>query len=224
MKLYEQKETTPLAFYKFFNYVFLPVGAVSALYSLLAFIFFRRISAYYASWYISILMVQSILMLILYGFMFFSMLKWKKYTLKLFVVLLALCCVSSAFSIIYSATSSIPITNFSSIPNYQMPAEFTVVIENFIKVYTIIVSVVNVGLYTLMFLYFYKRRLLFDGVPYKIPPKYAQTYPPQPYYPPQQPYPPQYYQQPMQCCTNCGTWRPSAEYHFCPECGKQYDG
>lgn len=210
MKLYEHKETTPLAFYKFFMYVFLPLGAVGCLYSIISYIFIRNLYSFYAAWYIKTLIGEGILLLMLYGFMFFGMLKWKKYTYALFIVLLGFCCVISAVNIVNSIVSPMALVNYPNIPNYQMPLEFASLMETMTKVIVIFVSVVNVGLYILMFLYFYKRRLLFDGVPYKIPPKNAQ------------PYPPQYYNGLPQFCSNCGAARLSPEYFFCPECGKKY--
>lgn len=210
MKRYEHKEETPLAFYKFFMYVFLPLGTVSCIYSIVSYIFIRKLYSFYAAWYLEILTVQGIFLLVLYGFMFFGMLKWKKYTVALFVVLLCFCCVSSAISIVYNTTAPMAMMNYSGIPNFQMSAEFSALMETMNKVIVIFVSVVNVGLYILMFLYFYKRRLLFDGVPYKIPPKNLQAYQPQCYH-----YPPQN-------CPNCGAIRPTPEYLFCPECGVRF--
>ena len=210
MKLYNSKENTPLAFYKFFMYVFLPLGAVGCVYSLISFIFIGNLNSFYAAWYRETLIVQGILVLILYGFMFFGMLKWKKYTIVLFIVLLGFCCVSSAISIINSIASPIVLPNYSRMPNYQLPADFASLMQTITQVAVVFGAVVNVGLYILMFLYFYKRKLLFDGVPYKISPKN------------EQPNPPQYYHYPTQSCPNCGTIRPSPEYRFCPECGKEY--
>jgi hypothetical protein len=215
MKLYENKETAPLAFYKAFMYVLLPLGAVICVYSLLSYILLKNLYSVYAAWYIQIMIVQCIVLLLLYGFIFFGMLKWKKYTFALIIVLVALCCLTSALSTVYVLNFPMVYTGFS---DYQMSSQFTSLLQTMITGAAIFSAVVNVGLYILMFFYFYKRRHLFDGVPYKIPPKNAQ------YYPPRQPYPPPYDLYAAQCCPNCGAYRPSAEYLFCPECGGKYLG
>lgn len=216
MKLHEHKETTPLAFYKAFIYVLLPLGAVTCVYTLLFYIFSESMYSVYAAWYMKIMIILCIGLLILYGFIFFGLLKWKKYTLILFAVLLALCCLISALNIVHNAVSPMAQV-YSGITEYQMTEEFSSLLGTITTIFIVISAVVNIGLYLLLFVYFYKRKLLFDGVPYKIPPKSAQ------YYPRQQPCPPQYDPAPVRNCSNCGARRPSAEYRFCPECGKEYN-
>ena len=241
MKLYDRKETAPLRFYKFFMYVYLPVAAFSALYSIVTYFAMRHLTMFvFEDWYIWFIISIAIALVFLYVFLFFGLLRWKKTTLYLFVALLAVTVVTCAVNIYYFFAVADPTTFFNYIPYDALPgggfdSYFIAILEMSMKISVIFSSVVAIALSTLIFFYFYKRKLLFDGVPYRIPPNAAKQYPPQPYYPPPPYYqqPPQYLQQPynppqhdvpaLPACPACGTPRPSHWHKFCGNCGRKYD-
>jgi hypothetical protein len=221
MKLYEQKETTPLKFYKFFMYIYLPLCAAGGLYSaILIPTFYRNLN-----WYYIATLAGSIFIVLLSGFMFWGLMRWKKFTFPLITVFLAFCIAMCALNIVYytaffdiKSSFSMFGPGFPKMPNIQgLPDNYFDYMMSFVERITtigvIFSAVAAAVLATLVFIYFYKRRRLFDDVPYTIPPQNGQRSAQAPAYP-------VYVER---FCTACGMTRPAPQYQFCPRCGKKYN-
>ena len=153
MKLYQSKETTPLKFYKFFMYVWLPLGALSCLYSpFLTMFLYKNLNWYYVT-----LLVSCALLLILYAFMFWGLLKWKKFTFALFIVFLVLCLAITTLNVIYFMTNgSLPVYSFH-MPQlgHDSSVYMLAFAETLTRIYTVVISIIGVALNFLVFMYFF---------------------------------------------------------------------
>ena len=184
MKYYQSKEDVPINIYNFYMNVWLPVGGVVVFFLALN-IFFGS----YSEWFRYVALALGIAQAVLNINLIIALRKWKPSVIPL---------VTAEFVVFCSGLLMVLI--------YVLKQNSSLVVE------VIVSDIIGFTLNLVILLYFYKRKLLFDGVPYKpvlrnvTCPDNLKTDKAEP------------------LCPACGTPLRSREDVFCPNCGKRYDG
>jgi hypothetical protein len=139
MKFYETKEDVPINLYNFYMNVWLPISAVV--------IFFISLNIALGRdpiWYRSAVFASGVMQAVLNSILIIGMRKWKPHVMALVTAELALFCA-----------------------DYLIGFTFVMVRNPALLLEVLVPGIIGLALQIIVFLYFYKRKLLYDGIPYK---------------------------------------------------------
>lgn len=194
MKLYDNKESTPLRFYKFYRNVWIPLGILSGLYTTAAFIISTVSKPYDVAFLFT--GIRYVLFLALDIIILIGLVKWKRYTVTFVLISLIIYVLGSIYYVAASPMAK---------PYLEVILIITLLVFGFPEF--------------MIYVYFYKRKKLLDGIPYNIPKQVTHQMPLQEYYAQDYSDAPEEHDNQEHC--PCG-YPVLREYTACPDCGRKY--